>query len=158
MGAHRARQPSTVGKVAGRGAFTAAAALALTGGTASFAFADEPNFDATAHTTQTAVTDLAGDLEALPETEAPDSARDLEGLVGDHAASVEDKVTTIGERGAGDLEHTLNGAGVPVDSSITDGEEALSGAAGELSQQVHHATGSGAAALDEQAESFLSFA
>jgi hypothetical protein len=157
MGAHRARQTTTIGKVAGRGAFTAAAALALTGGTASFAFADEPNFEATAHTTQTAVTDLAGDLEALPETEVPDSARDVEGLVGGHAASVEHKVTSISGDGAADLEHALNGAGLPVGSSITDGEEALTGAAGEVSQQVHHATGSGAAALDEQAESILSF-
>ena len=51
MGAHSARQASTVGKIAGRGALTAAAALALTGGTASFAFAAEaPNLDNTTST------------------------------------------------------------------------------------------------------------
>lgn len=142
MGAHRARRTSTVGKAAGRGAFTAAAAPALAGGTASFAFADEPDVDASAHATRTAVTDLAGDVESLPETEAPSSASDVEGLAGDHGTSVEDKVTSISETGAADLEHALEGAGAPVGSSITDGEEALSEGAGELS---------------EQAESFMSF-
>jgi hypothetical protein len=41
MGAHTAPRTTTLGRVAGRGALTAAAALALTGGTASFAFAGE---------------------------------------------------------------------------------------------------------------------
>lgn len=45
MGAHTAPRLCTVGRVAGRGALTAAAALALTGGTASFAFAGESNHD-----------------------------------------------------------------------------------------------------------------
>jgi hypothetical protein len=39
MGAHAAPRTRTLGAVAGRGALTAAAALALTGGTASMAFA-----------------------------------------------------------------------------------------------------------------------
>ncbi len=39
MGAHAAPRPRTLAGVAGRGALTAAAALALTGGTATMAFA-----------------------------------------------------------------------------------------------------------------------
>ena len=158
MGAHRARQTSTVGKVAGRGAFTAAAALALTGGTASFAFADEPNFDATARATETAVSDLAQSAEDLAtDTETPSSAADVEGLLGDHAANVEHKVADVTGPGAADLQHALNGAGVPVGETLTDGEHAFVNSTGAVSQRVHEATGAGAAALDEQAESFLSF-
>jgi hypothetical protein len=157
MGAHRARQTSTVGKVAGRGALTAAAALALTGGTASFAFADEANFDATSQATESSISGLARSAEDLAtNTDAPQGFADAEGILGDHEANVEHKVADISGAGAGDLQDNLNANGVPVGDHITDGEHALVNAVGGVSEQVHGATGAGAHALDEQA-SMLSF-
>lgn len=159
MGAHRARETSAVGKVAGRGALTAAAALALTGGTASFAFADEANFDATAHATQSSISGLAQSAQDLAtHTKAPTSFAAAEGIVGDHEANVEHKVADIAGPGAGDLQDNLNAHGVPVGDQITDGEHALVNTVGGVSEQVHGATGAGAHALDEQASSMLSFA
>ena len=131
MGAHRARQTSTVGKVAGRGALTAAAALALTGGTASFAFADE-----------------------VP---VPECASEAQGIAADHAATVKHQVDDVAAAGASDLADSLEEHGVDTGDTITDGQHALSDSAGNVADEVSGATEDGAAAADEQAESFLSF-
>jgi len=133
MGAHRARQTSTVGKVAGRGALTAAAALALTGGTASFAFADE-----------------------VP-VPVPESASEAQGIAADHAATVKHQVDDVAAAGASDLADSLEEHGVDTGDTITDGQHALSDSAGNVADEVSGATEDGAAAADEQAESFLSF-
>ena len=53
MGVHHAPQPSShAARLAGRGALTAAAALALAGGTASLAFASEAPSVPTTHDIQ----------------------------------------------------------------------------------------------------------
>ena len=161
MGAHRARQTSTVGKVAGRGAFTAAAALALTGGTASFAFADEaPSFDNTAHTVEDVVSGTVESAQELPETDVPTTVKGGEEFVGGHASAVEHDVNRITSALTSDLQTHANAAGVPVGSQATDTEQEISGAVSEVSGQVHDATGAGAQSVDDAVEtgaSMLSF-
>lgn len=161
MGAHRARQTSTVGRVAGRGALTAAAALALTGGTASLAFADEaPSFDNTSSTVTDVVSGTADSVAELPETDVPTTIKGGEEFLGGHASEVQHGVNRIASAGTSDLQTHLNAAGVPVGSTLTDGEQELSGSVSEVTGQVHDATGAGAAQLDEalaEGSSVLSF-
>ncbi|HEY2224545.1 hypothetical protein [Actinomycetospora sp.] len=64
MGAHHAPHSSShAARLAGKGAFTAAAALALTGGTASLAFASEAPSVPTTHEIQGSLTDGAHHLQ-----------------------------------------------------------------------------------------------
>ena len=64
MGAHHAPHSSShAARLAGRGALTAAAALALTGGTASLAFASEAPSVPTTHEIQGSLTDGAHQLQ-----------------------------------------------------------------------------------------------
>ncbi|MDD7940392.1 hypothetical protein PHK61_18360 [Actinomycetospora lutea] len=161
MGAHSARQTSTVGKVAGRGALTAAAALALTGGTASFAFAAEaPTFDNTEQTVTSHVTELAEGAQELPETDVPTTVKGGEELVGGEVSAVEHATSDIASAATSDLQTNANAAGIPVGSQATDTEREIAGQVSEVSGQVHDATGAGAAQLDEaaaQGSSVLSF-
>ncbi len=152
MGEHHARSSATAGRIAGRGALTAATALALTGGTASFAFAAEaPSVDHTAQATQHAVQSLAGSVAALPSTPVPSSAAGLEKLLGDHAADVEHKVADVAGPATEDTQHALNANGVPVGDRLTDTEHEIVNRSGAVSAQVHHVTGAAAASLDEHA-------
>ena len=149
MGEHHARSSATAGRIAGRSALTAATAIALTGGTASFAFAAQaPSVDHTAQATQTAVSSLAASAQALPSTPAPTSAAGVEKLLGDHEADVEHKVADIAGPAAEDTQHALNANGVPVGNRVTDTEHEIVNRSGAVSEQVHHATGSAAASLD----------
>ncbi|MFC5141462.1 hypothetical protein ACFPK1_24715 [Actinomycetospora rhizophila] len=161
MGAHSARQTSTVGKVAGRGALTAAAALALTGGTASFAFADEPaNFDNTSSTLQDVAQSNAEGLAELPETDAPTTFKGAEEFVGGHVSAGQHDVSRITSAVTSDVQTAANAHGVPVGSQATDTEQEISGAVSEASGKIHDATGAGALKLDEaasQGSSVLSF-
>ena len=154
MGAHRARQASTVGKIAGRGAFTAAAALALAGGTASFAFADEaPSFDNTASTVEDVVSGTVESAEELPGTEVPTTVKGGEEFVGGHASAVQHDVNRITSALTSDLQTHANDAGVPVGSHATDTEQEISGAVNEVTGQVHDGTGAGAQSIDDAVES-----
>lgn len=161
MGAHSARQATTVGKVAGRGALTAAAALALTGGTASFAFADEPaNFDNTSSTLQDVAQSNAEGLAELPDTDAPTSFKGAEEFVGGHVSAGQHDVSRITSAVTSDVQTVANEHGAGLGSSVTDTEQEISGAVAEGSGRVHDATGAGALKLDEaasQGQSVLSF-
>ncbi|MEJ2885681.1 hypothetical protein [Actinomycetospora aeridis] len=148
MGAHSARQASTVGKVAGRGALTAAAALALTGGTASFAFAAEaPNFDNSSHTVEDVVSSNIEGLQEVPE--APQDVKDVEELVGGHVHQGKEDVGRITSAVTSDVQTNLNAAGVPVDSHLTDGEQEVTGQVSALTGRVQDATGAGAQQIDD---------
>jgi hypothetical protein len=161
MGAHRARQTSTVGKVAGRGALTAAAALALTGGTASSAFADEaPSFDNTASTFSDVVSGATERAQELPETDAPTTVKGGEELVGGQASAVQHDIDRTTSALTSDLQTHANAAGIPVGSRATDTEQEISGSVNEVAGQIHDETGAGAASVDdalERGSSFLSF-
>jgi hypothetical protein len=162
MGAHRARQTSTVGKVAGRGALTAAAALALTGGTASFAFAAEaPNLDNTTHTLSDVAQSNAESLRELPSTDAPTTVKGAEELVGGHVSAGQHDVNRITSAVTSDLQTAANDNGIPVGSRATDTEQELSGAGNRLAGHLHDATGSGAHQIDDaiasHGSSLLSF-
>jgi hypothetical protein len=149
MGEHHVRSSATAGRIAGRSALTAATAIALTGGTASFAFAAQvPSVDHTAQATQTAVGSLAAGAAALPSTPAPTSAAGFEKLLGDHEADVEHKVADIAGPAAEDTQRALNANGVPAGNRVTDTEHEIVNRSGAVSEQVHHATGSAAASLD----------
>jgi len=149
MGAHRARQTSTVAKVAGRGALTAAAALALTGGTASLSFADEANFDNTTHTLSDVASGTAESAQELPETDVPTTVKGGEELVGGHASAVQHDVNRITSALTSDLQTNANAAGIPVGSRATDTEQAISGGVNRVTGHVHDATGRGAHAVDD---------
>jgi hypothetical protein len=150
MGAHSARQASTVGKIAGRGALTAAAALALTGGTASFAFAAEgPNVDNTSSTLEDVATSNVEGLQELPETDVPTTVKGGEELVGGHASAVQHDVNRITSALTSDLQTNANAAGIPVGSRATDTEQAISGGVNRVTGHVHDATGRGAHAVDD---------
>jgi hypothetical protein len=154
MGAHSARQASTVGKIAGRGALTAAAALALTGGTASFAFAAEaPNVDNTSSTLEDVATSNVEGLQELPETDVPTTVKGGEELLGGHASAVQHDVNRITSAVTSDLQTHANAAGVPVGSQATDTEQEISGAVNEVSGQIHDGTGAGAQSIDDAIES-----
>lgn len=161
MGAHSARQTSTVGKVAGRGALTAAAALALTGGTASFAFADEQaNLDNTTSTLQDVAQGNAERLAALPDTDAPTTFKGAEEFVGGHVSAAQHDVNRITSAVTSDVQTIANAQGAGLGSSVTDGEQEISGAVSQVTGKVHDATGAGALKLDEaasQGSSVLSF-
>lgn len=161
MGAHSARQTSTVGKVAGRGALTAAAALALTGGTASFAFADEAaNLDNTSGTVHDVVEGNAERLAALADTDAPTTFKGAEEFVGGHVSAGQHDVNRITSAVTSDVQTIANAGGAGLDSTLTDGEQEISGSVSELTGKVHDATGAGAHQLDDavsQGESVLSF-
>ena len=149
MGEHHARSAAAAGRIAGRSALTAATAIALTGGTASFAFAAQaPSVDHTAQATQTAAGSLAASAAALPSTPAPTSAAGFEKLLGDHAADVEHKVADVAGPAAEDTQRALNANGVPVGNRVTDTEHEIVNRSGAVSEQVHHETGSAAASLD----------
>jgi hypothetical protein len=108
MGAHHAPHSSShAARLAGRGAFTAAAALALTGGTASLAFASEAPSAPTTHEIQGQLTDGAHGLqdaaEASPLSEvshvsahsmtssAKSHGTDLQHKASDAASTLKDK-------------------------------------------------------------------
>ncbi|GLZ47897.1 hypothetical protein Acsp06_40820 [Actinomycetospora sp. NBRC 106375] len=150
MGAHSARQTSTVGKVAGRGALTAAAALALTGGTASFAFAAEaPNVDNTTSTLSDVAQENAAALQDLPDTDVPTTVKGGEELVGGHVSAGQHQVNRITSAATSDLQTAANANGIPVGSHATDTEQKISGAANRVAGQVHDATGAGAHQVDD---------
>jgi hypothetical protein len=154
MGAHRARQTSTVGKVAGRGALTAAAALALTGGTASFAFAAEaPNLDNTTHTLADVAQRNADSVQHLSQDDAPTTVKGAEELVGGHVSAGQHDVSDVTSAVTSDLQTAANDNGIPVGSRATDSERAISGAADEFAGHVHDATGRAAQQADEAAAS-----
>ncbi|MEJ2860763.1 hypothetical protein [Actinomycetospora flava] len=161
MGAHSARQTSTVGKVAGRGALTAAAALALTGGTASFAFADAPaNFDNTTSTLQDVAQSNAESLAALPDTDVPTTFKGGEEFVGGHVSAGQHSVNRITSAVTSDVQTVANAHGAGLGSNLTDGEQKITGAVSQASGKIHDATGAGALELDEaasQGSSVLSF-
>lgn len=95
MGAHHAPHAHTVAshatRLAGRGAFTAAAALALTGGTASLAFAQEaPQLPA--HEVQDTVTDGAQQLSDSGSVTG--HAKDLQHEATDVASSLKEKASS----------------------------------------------------------------
>ncbi|GAA4917981.1 hypothetical protein EV188_101627 [Actinomycetospora succinea] len=150
MGAHSARQTSTVGKVAGRGALTAATALALTGGTASFAFAAEaPDLDNTTHTLQDVAQSNAESVADLASTDAPTTFKGAEEFVGGHVSAGQHDVNRITSAVTSDLQTAANANGVPVGSRATDTEQKISGAANRVSGHVLDATGAGAHKLDD---------
>jgi hypothetical protein len=154
MGAHRARQTSTVGKVAGRGALTAAAALALTGGTASFAFAAEaPNVDNTTHTLSDVAQRNAEGLQHLSQDHAPTTFKGAEEFVGGHVSAGQHDVNDITSAAVSDLQTAANNNGIPVGSRATDTEQRISGAANQLAGRGHDLTGSLAQRADEAAAS-----
>ena len=161
MGAHSARQASTVGKIAGRGALTAAAALALTGGTASFAFAAEaPNLDNTTSTLEDVASSNVEGLQELPETDVPTTVKGGEEFVGGHASAAQHDVNRITSAVTSDLQTAANDNGIPVGSQATDTEQEISGSVNEVSGHVHDATGSGAQQVDDaisSGSSMLSF-
>jgi hypothetical protein len=150
MGAHSARQASTVGKVAGRGALTAAAALALTGGTASFAFAAEaPNLDNSLNTIQDVASSNAESLQGLSSTDAPKTFKGAEELVGGHVSAGQHDVNRITSAVTSDVQTTLNAADVPVGSQLTDNEQKVSGEVNRIAGQAHDASGSLAQRADD---------
>lgn len=161
MGAHRARQTSTVGKVAGRGALTAAAALALTGGTASFAFAAEaPNFDNTSSTLEDVASSNAASLQEAPSTHVPTTFKGGEEFVGGHVSAGQHDVERVSSALTSDLQTAGNANGIPVGSHATDTEQKIAGAADEFSGHVHDASGAAAAQADQaasQGSSMMSF-
>lgn len=88
MGAHHApRSSSQATRLAGRGAFTAAAALALAGGTASLAFASEAPSVPTTHAIQGQVSDGAHKL-------AHASPRSITDSVNSHGTDLQDKASS----------------------------------------------------------------
>jgi hypothetical protein len=154
MGAHRARQTSTAGKVAGRGALTAAAALALTGGTASFAFAAEaPNLDNTTHTLSDVAQRNAEGLQHLSQDDAPTTFKGGEEFVGGHVSAGQHDLDDITSAVTSDLQTAANNNGIPVGSRATDTEQQLSGAGNRLAGHLHDATGRAAQQADEAAAS-----
>lgn len=161
MGAHRARQTSTAGKVAGRGALTAAAALALTGGTASFAFAAEaPNLDNTTHTLSDVAQRNAEGVQHLSQDDAPTTFKGAEEFVGGHVSAGQHDVNDITSAATSDLQTAANNNGIPVGSRATDTEQELSGAGNRLAGHLHDASGSLAQRADEaasQGSGMLSF-
>lgn len=136
MGIHHAPQSSShAARLAGRGAFTAAATLALAGGTASLAFATEapstPHVDTAsashqvqdkaadgqhqvqdkAAAGQEKVTDLASSLPtSLPSGLSADS-------VTSHAPDVQEKVSGLQGK-ASDVEKKVSAAAAPVSSKL----------------------------------------
>lgn len=97
MGAHHAPHVHTVAshatRLAGRGAFTAAAALALTGGTASLAFAHEaPQLPA--HELQSSVTDGAHQFSDAAEKVDTHAAASHGQDVRHHASDVSSTLTS----------------------------------------------------------------
>jgi hypothetical protein len=102
MGAHHAPHSSSphAARLAGRGAFTAAAALALAGGTASLAFASEAPSVPTTHAIQGQVTDGAHKLqdaaEASPLSEASHaSAHSMSSSVQSHGTDLQDEAGSV---------------------------------------------------------------
>jgi hypothetical protein len=99
MGAHHAPHSSShAARLAGRGAFTAAAALALTGGTASLAFASEAPSVPTTHEIQGSVTHGAHDLQdaakASPLSEVSHvPAHSMAGSAKSHGADLQHKAS-----------------------------------------------------------------
>ena len=162
MGAHRARQCSSAGKIAGRGALTAAAALALTGGTATAAFAAEaPNLDNTTSTVESTVTHAAEGAQSLPDTEVPSSASDVEHLVGDEANGAQDAGEDIASAATSDLQTAANANGIPVGSHATDTEQEVAGQVRHVTGPLHDKAGATAHQIDDaaaQGQSMLSFA
>ncbi len=101
MGVHAPRSSSHVARLAGRGALTAAAALALTGGTASMAFAAQAPSVPTTHDIQGHAADGTHDLQdaakASPLSKAPThtvSAHDVAGSLKSHASEAGSKLPT----------------------------------------------------------------
>ena len=99
MGVHAPRSSSHVARLAGRGALTAAAALALTGGTASMAFAAQAPSVPTTHDIQGHAADGTHDLQdaakASPLSKAPThtvSAHDVAGSLKSHASEAGSKL------------------------------------------------------------------
>lgn len=94
MGAHHAPHAHTVAshasRLAGRGAFTAAAALALTGGTASLAFAHEaPQLPA--HDLQSGAHQLSDSAKKVDADSATGHAKDLQHKSSDVTSSLKGK-------------------------------------------------------------------
>jgi hypothetical protein len=91
MGAHYAPHSSShAARLAGRGALTAAAALALAGGTASLAFASEAPSVPTTHEIQGSLTDGAHHVQDAAGS-AKGHAADLHHKASDTASTLKDK-------------------------------------------------------------------
>jgi hypothetical protein len=145
MGVHAPRSSSHVARLAGRGALTAAAALALTGGTASMAFAAQAPGVPTTHDIQGHATDGTHDLQdaakasplsKVPTQELPThkvSAHDVAGSMKAHASEAGSKLPSTSK-----LPTTL-----PTSDMKTDAGHAVSNTRTDM---THAATnGAGAA-------------
>jgi hypothetical protein len=128
MGVHAPRSSSHVARLAGRGALTAAAALALTGGTASMAFAAEAPSVPTTHDIQGHVTDGTHDLQnatkaspsKVPTPELPAhkvSAHDVAGSMKAHASEAGSKLPSASTLPISDMK---TDAGHAVSNTRTD--------------------------------------
>ena len=146
MGAHHAPHVHTVAshatRLAGRGAFTAAAALALTGGTASLAFAQEaPQLPA--HEVQSGAHQLA---DAGHVTDLQHESSDVASSLKDKASSsvVADIVTDGGHalsNTKNDLTHAKDNVSAAAQDGLTPDE--ASEQLGLVGDDVSHAVDNG---------------
>ena len=136
MGAHHAPHSSSshAARLAGRGALTAAAALALTGGTASLAFASEAPSVPTTQAIQGHVSDGAHEVQDVatssPLSEVSHvSAHSMTDSVTSHATDVKDKASSAASTLKGKAPSSL-----PLSTMKSDAGDM----AGDTVQDVQH--------------------